>query len=307
MFTVVALTVAASAVFPSFADGDGPATAIWTGAASNNDFADPGNWRCLNAQGEAVSSPCAPDEHTVRYILGADADWTSANFTLAAGVTLDLAGHNLKVNGGFSVAASTLSGNNIVSNPSFENGFSTSGFASWSDSSHPTDWTKDGSATVGCSRNGQPWIRVGVPDGIYACYLQNGGTAKQDLTISEAGYYEVSFAYAARADVGYAGGIVTLSIGDNVCYTDALVRNDSARRDGKAVVWLESGTSTLRIGHVKNPVEANGDQSVWIDMISVKKVAGSGNAGQRTRGTGLRTAGEPPFVSDHAQKNVIPL
>lgn len=33
MFTVVALTVAASAVFPSFADGDGPATAIWTGAA----------------------------------------------------------------------------------------------------------------------------------------------------------------------------------------------------------------------------------------------------------------------------------
>ena len=273
-----ALTIAASAVFPSFAD-DVPATAVWTGAASNNNFADPGNWSCLNAQGEAVSSPCAPDEHTMKYILDADADWTSTNLTLAAGVTLDLAGHKLKVNGSFSVAASTLSGNNIVSNPSFENGFSTSSYAGWSDSSHPTDWTKDGSATVGCSRNGQPWIRVGVPDGIYACYLQGGGTAKQDLTISEAGYYEVSFAYAARADSGYAGGIVTLSIGGDVCYTDALIRNDSARRDGKAVVWLESGTSTLRIGHAKNPVEANGDQSVWVDMISVKKVAGSGNAG----------------------------
>lgn len=195
------------------------------------------------------------------------------------GGTIDLAGHKLTVKGGFSMAASAVSGNNIVSNPSFENGFSTGSYGGWSDSSHPTDWTKDGSATVGCSRNGQPWIRVGVPDGIYACYLQNGGTAKQDLTISEAGYYEVSFAYAVRADSGFAGGVVTLSIDGNVCYTDALARNDSARRDGKAVLWLESGTPTLRIGHAKNPVDPNNDQSVWVDMISIKKVAGSGNAG----------------------------
>ena len=78
-------------------DADEPTIAVWTGGASNNNFADPANWICTNTIGQATVNAVPPDERTVKYILAADADWTSTNLTLAAGVTLDLNGHNLAV------------------------------------------------------------------------------------------------------------------------------------------------------------------------------------------------------------------
>lgn len=78
-------------------DADEPTIAVWTGAANNNNFSDPGNWSCTNSIGQATVNAVPPDERTVKYILAADADWTSTNLTLAAGVTLDLNGHNLVV------------------------------------------------------------------------------------------------------------------------------------------------------------------------------------------------------------------
>ncbi len=78
-------------------DADEPTIAVWTGAANNNTFTDPANWSCTNTIGQATVNAVPPDERTVKYILAADADWTSTNLTLAAGVTLDLNGHNLAV------------------------------------------------------------------------------------------------------------------------------------------------------------------------------------------------------------------
>ena len=78
-------------------DADEPTIAVWTGAANNNTFTDPANWSCTNTIGQATANAVPPDERTVKYILTADADWTSTNLTLAAGVTLDLNGHNLAV------------------------------------------------------------------------------------------------------------------------------------------------------------------------------------------------------------------
>ena len=71
-----------------------PVTAVWTGAANNNVFSDPGNWSCSNILGGALSG-AVPDAKTEKLILGANADWTSTNLALAAGMSLDLAGHNL--------------------------------------------------------------------------------------------------------------------------------------------------------------------------------------------------------------------
>ena len=73
-----------------------PIIAVWTGEANNNNFSDPGNWSCTNIVGGALSG-AVPDANTEKYTLAADADWTSTNLTLAAGVTLDLNGHNLTV------------------------------------------------------------------------------------------------------------------------------------------------------------------------------------------------------------------
>ena len=78
-------------------DADEPTIAVWTGAANNNTFTDPANWSCTNTIGQATVNAVPPDERTVKYILTADAAWTSTNLTLAAGVTLDLNGHNLAV------------------------------------------------------------------------------------------------------------------------------------------------------------------------------------------------------------------
>lgn len=73
-----------------------PVTAVWTGGANNNSLSDPLNWSCTNILGGALSG-AVPDEHTMKYILGADADWSAAAVTLANGVTLDLNGNSLTV------------------------------------------------------------------------------------------------------------------------------------------------------------------------------------------------------------------
>ena len=73
-----------------------PVTAVWTGGANNNSLSDPLNWSCTNILGGALSG-ATPDEHTKKYILGVDADWSADTVTLANGVTLDLNGNNLTV------------------------------------------------------------------------------------------------------------------------------------------------------------------------------------------------------------------
>ena len=219
-------------------------------------------------------------DHTISADTNLTEDVTVNGQLILDGAAIDLNGHKLTVKGGFSAtSASTAIGANIVGNPSFEQGFSTSGWTAWSDSSHPTDWTKT-AGSVGSSRKNQPWVANVAIDGTYACYLQTGGTIQQNLDIEEAGYYEVSLMYASRRDQDYSGGIVTLSINGTTCYTDALVRLDTAVHTGKVLVRLDAGTSVpLVVSHAKNPGDSNSDQAIWVDAISVKKITGGGNAG----------------------------
>jgi hypothetical protein len=263
------------------ADGDEPVTAVWTGAANDNAFVNPANWSCLNAQGVEIATPVAPNEKTMRYILMTDADWREAALSLEEDVTLDLNGHTLRVNGGFTVAEADVSDVNLVSNPSFETGptLNSGGYVYWSTSSFPPGWSWNVARNgVGSTRKGGPWISADVPDGSCVCFLQastksGGSWVSQDVAVPESGYYAVSFAYGARKDSGYSGGTVTVSIGGKVCCTDQLTRHDTAPRTGKAIVYLDAGTSELKVGAETNPVEGNSDQDMWIDMISVKKVA----------------------------------
>lgn len=89
-----------------YEDHSAPLTAVWTGAANNNDFNDAANWSCTNDLGNALSG-VAPDATTIKYILAADADWTAkGTIVLATGVALDLAGHNL--------AVSNITGDGVV-------------------------------------------------------------------------------------------------------------------------------------------------------------------------------------------------
>ena len=72
--------------------------AVWTGAASNNDFSDPANWSCTNAVGEGAAG-AVPTSHTMNYALAADADWRAATVTIPEGATLNMNGRRLTVSG----------------------------------------------------------------------------------------------------------------------------------------------------------------------------------------------------------------
>lgn len=98
-----------------YEDHSAPLTAVWTGAANNNDFNDAANWSCTNDLGNALSG-VAPDATTIKYILAADADWTAkGTIVLATGVALDLAGHNL--------AVSNITGDGLVVDTADQNVF----------------------------------------------------------------------------------------------------------------------------------------------------------------------------------------
>ena len=75
-----------------------PVTAVWTGAANNNVFSDPGNWSCTNIVGGALTDTL-PDARTVSYILAVDADWSAETVTIPEGATLNMNGCRLKVSG----------------------------------------------------------------------------------------------------------------------------------------------------------------------------------------------------------------
>ncbi len=87
-----------------------PATAVWTGLGEAGNFDDPGNWSCSNKYGVALANTL-PDNTTLTFRLGADADWTAKGaIALGTGVTLDLNGRTL--------AVSDITGNGVVTDSS---------------------------------------------------------------------------------------------------------------------------------------------------------------------------------------------
>ncbi len=84
-----------------------PMTAVWTGRGEAGNFDDPGNWSCSNKYGVALANTL-PDNTTLKFRLGADADWTTKSaITLGEGVTLDLNGQEL-------IVANSVSGGAII-------------------------------------------------------------------------------------------------------------------------------------------------------------------------------------------------
>lgn len=83
-----------------------PATAVWTGLGEAGNFDDPGNWSCSNKYGVALANTL-PDNTTLTFRLGADADWTAKGaIALGTGVTLDLNGRTL--------TATSITGDGVV-------------------------------------------------------------------------------------------------------------------------------------------------------------------------------------------------
>ncbi len=210
-------------------------------------------------------------DHTISADTKLTEDVTVNGQLILDGAAVDLNGHKITVKGGWSVSGEAgADGTDIVQNGSFETGFSTSSFAGWSDTSHPDNWTMTRGG-VGCSRNGQPWIGVGVPNGTYVAYLQMGGTIEQTLTVLESGFYTMSFKYAARRDSSYAGGLVNVMFDNKVCFVDEFTRSATAVRTGTATVWLDAGSTVLQIRHAPSRLDASNDQSMWVDSVKVVK------------------------------------
>ena len=81
-----------------YEDHSAPLTAVWTGAAEDDDFDNADNWTCTNDLGNELAG-AVPDATTTSYILAADADWTAKGEIDIDGATIDLAGHTLKAKG----------------------------------------------------------------------------------------------------------------------------------------------------------------------------------------------------------------
>ena len=88
-----------------------PATAVWTGLGEAGNFDDPNNWSCSNKYGVALANTTLPDNTTLTFRLGTDADWTTKGaIALGSGVTLDLNGRTL--------AAASITGDGVVTDTS---------------------------------------------------------------------------------------------------------------------------------------------------------------------------------------------
>ena len=81
-----------------YEDHSAPLTAVWTGAAEDDDFDNADNWTCTNDLGNELAG-AVPDARTTSCILAADADWTAKGELDIEGATIDLAGHTLKAKG----------------------------------------------------------------------------------------------------------------------------------------------------------------------------------------------------------------
>ena len=81
-----------------YEDHSAPLTAVWTGAAEDDDFDNADNWTCTNDLGNELAG-AVPDATTTSYILAADADWTAKGELDIDGATIDLAGHTLMAMG----------------------------------------------------------------------------------------------------------------------------------------------------------------------------------------------------------------
>ena len=237
-------------------DSDVPVTAVWTSGAGNNDLTAPGNWSCTNALGTALSG-AVPDGNTTKYILAADADWSAAAFTLAAGVAFDLNGHKLYVPGSF--ASSGLVGTvDYVKNGSFEQNNNTS--SGYMYNAVAAGWT--GGRGV---EKGNTFKSVSAPNGSAVWFFQSTSQVATTVTVSESGFYTVSFYYGGRS--GYTGGVIHLDVDAVQDCTNVTCSSTASTLASVNNVFLTKGDHTMTFRHTYT----SGDICSWIDAVSVKR------------------------------------
>ena len=237
-------------------DSDVPVTAVWTGGAGNNDLTAPGNWSCTNALGTALSG-AVPDGNTTKYILAADADWSAATFTLAAGATFDLNGHKLYVPGSF--ASSGLVGTvDYVKNGSFEQNNNTS--SSYMYNAVAAGWT--GGRGV---EKGNTFKAVSAPNGSAVWFFQSTSQVATTVTVPESGYYTISFYYGGRS--GHTGGVIHLDVDAVQDCKTVTCSATSSTQASVANMFLTKGDHTMTFRHTYT----SGDIGSWIDVVSVKR------------------------------------
>ena len=237
-------------------DSDVPAIAVWTGGANNNDLTDSGNWSCTNALGAALSG-AVPDGNTTKYILAADADWSAATFTLAAGVAFDLNGHKLYAPGSF--ASSGLVGTvDYVKNGSFEENNNMS--SSYMYNAVAAGWT--GGRGV---EKGNTFKAVSAPNGSAVWFFQSTSQVSTTITIPESGYYTISFYYGGRS--GHTGGVIHLDVDAVQDCTNVTCSATSSTQASVTNMFLTKGDHTMTFRHTYT----SGDICSWIDAVSVKR------------------------------------
>ena len=243
-----------------------PIIAVWTGEANNNNFSDPGNWSCTNIVGGALYG-AVPDANTEKYILGADADWTSTNLTLAAGVTLDLNGHKLYTSG-IVGSAGSIGDTNYVTNGSFENGHNVNSGA-WAYARNITfnnfGWTGDS----GISRETGTWKQVAAPGGSAVWFFQSAKQVSTTVNVPESGFYTVTFYYGARGS-DYKGGEIHVDVGaiQDCGKVTCSAYNSNTTQATVSNVFFKKGDNTLTLRHTYT---SGDDICSWIDLVTVKR------------------------------------
>ena len=198
-----------------------------------------------------------------------DADYRGqGTVTIAAGVTLDLNGYNLFVDGldgTGTITDSTPLGEELIANGDFESSTITGNGGAWEYIVANGGWKSGGYG--GLTKANTPWA-AGVKD-VVSAYVQMHGDLWQVVNVKEAGDYVLTYSYKSRKGQG-AHEL-------NVVVGDAL---QTCGKTYSAADWTVN-TMVLRLAageHTFKFVGTNGgtDTSTILDDVSLRKVPAAG-------------------------------
>ena len=161
---------------------------------------------------------------------------------------------------------------NLIANPSFEEGKFTDNYDAASDA---TTWWTGGIRTVG--GNGKAFCNIPMADGTYGVALHKDYSTltSSDFSVSQFGKYSLSFSYTARHGVTVAGMEATAQIvkkgeADGVVVARVIPVSASAWATSENAVELEPGEYFIKFhGRL---LEGVNDASVIIDKVGLAAV-----------------------------------
>ncbi len=186
--------------------------------------------------------------------------------------------------GATTVAAGTLwvaSGTSTpvtIANAGFES--PVFGAGGWSYSPSGANWSFNGS---GCASNGSPWVST-APEGMQVGFLQNNGTLTQSITVTNGGFYDLSFQAANRPN--YADSGIAVQINSTTVKswpTGTFASGGAFQTFVVRAVRLEAGSNVLTFVGSQN----GADSATAIDNVRLTGYP----AGSLPTGTALTLSG----------------